>query len=139
MRVVSNLEQNVKEIYGEKFEQLDFKFTVISKSYPFFISVVYKANCLSEIISLCKAVYGEDYVSSNYLNEEEVRSLIERAIVAMHSQLLKEAVELECEMNDLYYSRILPDLIEDGFISRATIPTYVWGEDEDEEEWGRGY
>jgi len=122
MRAVSNLEQNIKEVYGEKFEQLDYKFTVISKNFSFFTSVVYKANCLSEIISLCKAVYGRDYVERNYLNEDEVKTVIERAVIAMHSQLLKDAVELECEMNDLYYSRILPDLIEDGFISRITIP-----------------
>ncbi|ADB58718.1 hypothetical protein [Archaeoglobus profundus] len=128
MRVVSNLKQDIKEIYGEKFEQLDFKFTVISKSYPFFISVVYKANCLSEIISLCKAVLDEEYLSP-----EEVKKLIKDAIIAQHSQLIDLAVDLEHQMNEIYYSQILPDLIEAGFLTRFTVPTYVWEEDEDEE------
>ena len=128
MRVVSNLKQDIKEIYGEKFEQLDFKFTVISKNYPFFISVVYKANCLSEIISLCKAVLDEEYLSP-----EEVKKLIKDAIIAQHSQLIDLAVDLEHQMNEIYYSQILPDLIEAGFLTRFTVPTYVWEEDEDEE------
>jgi len=127
MRVVSNLKQDIKEIYGEKFEQLDFKFTVISKNYPFFISVVYKANCLSEIISLCKAVLDEEYLSP-----EEVKKLIKDAIIAQHSQLIDLAVDLEHQMNEIYYSQILPDLIEAGFLTRFTVPTYVWEEDEDE-------
>jgi len=128
MKLVSNLKQDIKKIYGEKFEQLDFKFTVISKNYPFFISVVYKANCLSEIISLCKAVLDEEYLSP-----EEVKKLIKDAIIAQHSQLIDLAVDLEHQMNEIYYSQILPDLIEAGFLTRFTVPTYVWEEDEDEE------
>ena len=127
MKAVNNLKQNIKEIYGEKFEQLDFKFTVISKNLPFFISVVYKANCLSEIIALCKAVLGEEYLSP-----DEVKQLIKDAIIAQHSQLIDTAVELEHQMNEIYYSQILPDLIEAGFLTRFTVPTYVWEEDDDE-------
>lgn len=127
MRVVDNLEENIKQIYGEKFEQLDFKFSVISKSFPFFVSVVYKANCLSEIIALCRAVLDEEYLSP-----EEVKKLIRDAIVAHHSQLIDLAVDVEHEMNEIYYTQILPDLVEAGFLTRFSVPTLVWEEDENE-------
>ncbi len=127
---MNRLEQDVKQVFGEKFEQLDFKFSIISKNLPFFAGLVYKASCLNEIISLCKFIFGSDYVRKEYINEGELKDLLKKAIVCKYSELLDEAVELENKMNDLYYSKILPDLIEEGYISRIDMPVYYWGEDE---------